>query len=266
MSRMGYTTSMIGFYIKKSFFDGWDHLFSLVLLNLGYVVALAIGFVLPGSLGFPAWASITLGIVSLAAGSVWWSATVFAMKGVSDFGSFHIVDMWAHIKRGLAPGLQVAALLVLGWFVISVGLPFYLSVGGLVGALAAGVIFWCAVIALLALQYYIPLRARLGGGLKKNLRKSFVMFFDNPGFSIFLFLHCALTLVVSFFLAFLLPGFAGIALAQDVALRLRLYKYDWLELNPAAKRRDVPWEALLKEDQELVGKRTLKGMFFPWKE
>ena len=92
------------------------------------------------------------------------------------------------------------------------------------------------------------------------------MFFDNPGFSIFLFLHCAVTFVVSFFLAFLLPGFAGIALTQDVALRLRLYKYDWLEVNPEAKRRDVPWEALLKEDQELVGKRTLKGMFFPWKE
>ncbi|MGA2547404.1 MAG: hypothetical protein ABSF43_12695 [Rectinemataceae bacterium] len=266
MSRIGYTAFMIGFCVKKAFFDGWDNLFSLILLNLGFILALAIGFVLPSSLGFPVWASIALGVLSLAAGSVWWSTTVFAMREVADFRSFHLRDVGANIKQALAPGLQVGALLVLGWFVISVGLPFYFSIGGLLGSLAAGVIFWCAVILLLALQYYIPLRARLGGGLRKNLRKSFVMFFDNPGFSIFLFFSCAATLVISFFLAFLLPGFAGIALSQDVALRLRLYKYDWLEANPKGNRRSIPWDELLVEDKELVGKRTLKGMFFPWKE
>jgi hypothetical protein len=257
---------MIGFFIKKSFFDGWDHLFSLILLNLGFILAVAIGFVLPGSLALPLWATIPIGLLSLAAGSVWWSACVYAMKDIADFKSFHARDILAQVRLGLFPGLQVGALLAVGWLVISVGLPFYLSIGGILGALAAGVIFWCAVILLLSVQYYIPLRARLGGGLRKNLRKSFVMFFDNPGFSVFLFLYCAVTLIISLFLAFLLPGFAGVALAQDVALRLRLYKYDWLEVNPEAKRRDVPWEELLKEDQELVGKRTLKGMFFPWKE
>jgi hypothetical protein len=257
---------MIGFFFKKAFFDGWDHLFSLILVNLGFVAVMAIGFVLPGSISLPVWAAVVLGVLSLAAGSVWWSASVYAMRGIADFGSFHARDIWGYVKQGLVPGLQVGAVLVIGWFVVAVGLPFYLSVGGILGALAAGVIFWCAVILLLAMQYYIPLRARLGGGLRKNLRKCFVMFFDNPGFSIILFLHCAATLAISLFLAFLLPGFAGVALAQDVALRLRMYKYDWLEANPDAKRRDIPWEDLIKEDQELVGKRTLKGMFFPWKE
>lgn len=266
MSRIGYTASMIGFFVKKAFFDGWDNLFSLILINLGFILALAIGFVLPNSIGLPLWASIVLRILSLAAGSVWWSAAVFAMKDVADFKSFHLRDIREPVRRGLVPGLQVGALLVLGWFVVSVGLPFYLSIGGLLGALAAGVVFWCAIIVLLALQYYIPIRARLGGGLRKNLRKSFVLFFDNPGFSIFLFLHCAVTLAISFFLAFLLPGFAGIALSQDVAIKLRLYKYDWLEANPQGNRRSVPWDDLLGEDKELVGKRTLRGMFFPWKE
>jgi hypothetical protein len=266
MSRIGYTAFMVGFCVKKAFFDGWDNLFSLILLNLGFIMALAIGFVLPSSLGFPVWASIALGVLSLAAGSVWWSVTVFAMKDIADFRSFHLRDVGANIKHALAPGLQVGALLALGWIVISIGLPFYFAIGGLLGALAAGVIFWCAVILLLALQFYIPLRARLGGGLRKNLRKSFVMFFDNPGFSIFLFFYCAATLAISFFLAFLLPGFAGVALSQDVALRLRLYKYDWLEANPKGNRRSIPWDDLFVEDKELVGKRTLKGMFFPWKE
>jgi hypothetical protein len=75
-----------------------------------------------------------------------------------------------------------------------------------------------------------------------------------------------ITLVLSVFTAGLLPGLAGIALSADVALRLRLFKYDWLEANPEANRRKVPWDDLLEEDRELVGTRTFKGMFFPWKE
>ncbi len=257
---------MIGFFIKKSFFDGWDHLFSLLLLNLGFIAVASLGFVLPGTLSAPAWLAACLAILALALGSVWWSTCIYALKGVSDFGSFRAGDLLGFAKEALVPGLQVGALLVVGYLVISVGLPFYMSMGGILGALAAGVIFWCAVILLLAMQYYIPLRARLGGGLKKNIRKSFVIFFDNPGFSIFLFIYSLVNLALSLFLAFLVPGFAGLALAGNVALRLRLYKYDWLEVNPEAKRRQVPWDELLVEDRDLVGKRTLKGMFFPWKE
>lgn len=257
---------MIGFFMKKAFFDGWDNLFSILLLNLGFILAIALGFALPGGLALPPWAGIVLGVLALAAGSVWMSACVFATKGIADFGSFRIGEIWANVKLGFVPGLQVGAVLALGWLVVSVGLPFYLSLGGIPGALAAGVLFWCAVIVLLALQYYVPLRSRLGGGLRKNLRKSFVMFFDNPGFSVFLFLYSAVALAVSLFLAFLLPGFAGVCLAQNVALRLRMLKYDWLEAEPGANRRAVPWDDLLEGDKELVGKRTLKGMFFPWKE
>jgi uncharacterized membrane protein YesL len=254
---------MIGFFLKKSFFDGWDHLFSLILLNLGFIAVVALFFFLPLRLGLPFVPALCLGLLPAA---VWLSAAVFALKPISDFGSFHIKDILASLRRGLAPGLQVGALLAIGFVVLSVGLPFYLKLGGILGALAAGVIFWCSVIVALALQYYLPLRSRLGGGLRKNLRKSFLLFFDNPGFSIFLFAYSSVNLVLSFFLAFLVPGVAGLALAGNVALRLRLYKYDWVEEHPEAKRRDVPWDELLTEDRELVGKRTLKGMIFPWKE
>jgi len=257
---------MIGFFIKKSFFDGWDHLFALILLNLGFVAAAAVGIVIPGSLGVPGPVAAALAAVALAAASVWHSACVHALSGVADFGSFHAADLGGCLKRGLAPGLQVGALAVACYFILTVGLPFYLNVGGMLGALAAGVVFWCTLILILALQYYLPLRARLGGGMRKNLRKSFILFFDNPAFSVFLLVYTLANLAISFFLAFLLPGFAGIALAQNVALRERLYKYDWLEAHPEGKRSEIPWDELLAEDQELVGKRTLKGMFFPWKE
>ena len=257
---------MIGFFIKKSFFDGWDHLFTVMLLNLGFIAAAAIGMVLPGAFGLSDPAAGVFIAVSLAAASVWFSTCIYALKDVSDFGSFRLRDLGAHLKHGLLPGLQVGAFAIACYFILSIGLPFYISLGGIIGALAAGVVFWCSIVLILALQYYIPLRARLGGGLRKNLRKSFIVFFDNPGFSLFLFLYGAVNLALSLCLAFLIPGFAGLALAENVALRLRLFKYDWLEEHPGESRRAIPWDELLEEDRELVGKRTLKGMFFPWKE
>ena len=257
---------MLGFFLKKSFFDGWDHLFAILLLNVGFLLSASIGVFVPAWLGAPGWLGFCLAALAMGVGAVWWSACHFALRRVADFGSLSFSDIPAALKEGLVPGLQVAAFLLLGYAVLTVGLPFYLRVGGVLGALAAGVIFWFSVVVVLALQYYLPLRARLGGGLRKNLRKSFVLFFDNPGFSVFLLIYSALNLALSLLLAFLLPGFAGVALAGNVALRLRMYKYDWLEANPGADRRKVPWDELLKEDRDYVGKRTIKGMFFPWKE
>ena len=139
------------------------------------------------------------------------------------------------------------------------------------GAFAAGVLLWGSVFFLLAFQWYLPLRARFGGGLRKNLRKCFVFFFDNALFSVFMFSYSLVGAAISVFLALLVPGFAGMALGLDGALKLRVYKYDWLEAHPElasdrARRRDLPWEELLAEDRELVGKRSFRNMIFPWKD
>ena len=71
---------------------------------------------------------------------------------------------------------------------------------------------------------------------------------------------------VSIFTAFLFPGFGGLLVWHQAAMRLRLYKYDYLEENPGANRKKIPWDGLLVEEKEKVGKRTLRGMIFPWKE
>ncbi|MDP2815141.1 MAG: hypothetical protein Q8O19_00505 [Rectinemataceae bacterium] len=257
---------MLGFFFKKAFFDGWDHLFSLVALNLVFLGVFSLVVVLPMSLGLSGLATLVPVSMAILLLSVWYSACVHTLRRVADYGSVSFRDVPGDLKSGLVPGLQMAAIGIAGWILVSVGLPFYLSNGGLLGVFAAGILFWCALIALLSLQYYIPLRARLGGGFRKNIRKSFIMFFDNAGFSIFLLFYNFITLILSFFLAFMAPGPAGVALSLDVAVRLRMKKYDWLEENPGVKRKEIPWTDLLEEDKELVGPRTLKGMIFPWKD
>ncbi|HTX71291.1 MAG TPA: hypothetical protein VMC79_00560 [Rectinemataceae bacterium] len=257
---------MIGFFFKKTFFDGWDNLFTLVLLNVIFVILAALGLFLPAALRSPFWLEAAFGVIAVGAGAIWWSACVFALREVADFHSIRLPAVVASLRSGALPGIQLGLIFGALWLLLSVGLPFYLTHGGVAGALAAGVLFWFGLVASISLQYYLPIRARFGGGLGKNLRKSFILFFDNPLFSLFLLIYNLVSLLLSGFLAFLAPGPSGVALALDEAVRLRMLKYDWLEQHPEASRRDLPWEELLTEERELVGKRTLKGLIFPWKD
>ena len=99
-------------------------------------------------------------------------------------------------------------------------------------------------------------------------KKSFVIFFDNPGFSFFMFIYTVFLVVVSIAFFMIVPSFCGIVLAHTNGLRWRLYKYDWLEEHPdasPAEKKRIPWKELVAEDRENVGPRTLKNFIFPWK-
>jgi hypothetical protein len=127
-------------------------------------------------------------------------------------------------------------------------------------------LFWFSLAVLLASQYYLALVARLGGGFRKNMKKAFILIFNNVGLTFVLLLYNVVCAAISVFDFFIVPGFAGIALNDADALKLVLKKYDWLEANPSGDRKRIPWDTILEEEKELVGKRSLRGMIFPWKD
>jgi hypothetical protein len=257
---------MIGFLIKKTFFDLWDNLFRIALVNLGFVVSAAIPILLPTVLSdipLLALAAIVLGMFWCV---LYLVATALSVKNLSDYGTFGFADFFANLKEGLPTALLLSLAAGFWLLLASVALPFYAKLGTMVGLFAASLVFWTLVIILMAFQYLLPIRARLNRKAGKILKKSFILFFDNPLFSVFLLLHNLVILALSFFLAFLAPGPAGILLFLDEALRLRLLKYDWLEAHPDADRRHIPWEELLAEDREKTGTRSLRSFIFPWKD
>jgi len=71
---------------------------------------------------------------------------------------------------------------------------------------------------------------------------------------------------ISVFFAYLLPGIMTIFLWLNVGIKLRLYKYDFLEINKGSERKNIPWEELIAKDREMLGRRTLRGLIFPWKD
>jgi len=260
---------MIGFLLKKTLYDLWDNLLRVVLLNLGFLASLAV----PGfAVGLASISPVFMLVAVL--GFLWCfvylSAAALSLKEVSDYGRFGFGDFFANVKAGWKAGLAMGAAAVFLFLMIWAVIPFYLSMGNLVGFLLAAVIFWTFMLCALSLQFFFAVRARLDTRMRKMFKKCFIIFFDNPGFAIFCLIHTAATLILSTFLALLLPGPAGALLFLDEALRLRILKYDWLEANPAtgpaAKRRQIPWDAILIEEREKTGSRTFRSFIFPWKD
>jgi len=257
---------MIGFLIKKTFFDIWDNLFKVALINLGFIISFAIPVFIPPLLK----SSPILSFITLIIGILWCfiylSATAFSLKTVSDYGSFGFIDFFKNFPLALPSGLVTGGLVCVLFLLVTIVIPFYLSMSSIFGLLLAAVIFWTIVIGILALQFFLPIRTRLDTSIPKVFKKCFLIFFDNPFFCLFSFVYCFITLIISAFLALLFPGPAGLLLYLDEALRLRLLKYDFLEKNPDADRKKIPWDALLIEDREKTGTRTLRNFIFPWKD
>ncbi|MDR2096476.1 MAG: hypothetical protein LBP76_13320 [Treponema sp.] len=261
---------MIGFLIKKWFFDLWDNLFKVALINLGFIASIAIPVFIP-----PLLEGIPVLFFAVMAVSILWcfvylAAAALSLKAVSDYSNFGFAEFWANLKAAWLPGICLGAIVFLILILANLIIPFYLGMNSLLGLFLAAVIFWTIVVAVLSFQFFFPIRTRLDTKPAKIIKKSFVFFFDNPGLCVFSLIACIIIMVLSAILALLFPGPGGILLFLDEALRLRLLKYDWLEANPEenvpSRRRKVPWDALLIDDREKTGTRSLKSFIFPWKD
>jgi hypothetical protein len=262
---------MIGFLIKKNFFDLWDNLFRIALINLGFIASVAFPVFIPGLLV----SVVPLSMAAMAAGILWCAvylaAAAYSLGKVSDYSSFGFGDFFQALKTVWPVGIVMGIFVFVIWLLCTMIIPFYLSIGSIVGLLLAALIFWLMALGIVSFQFLFAIRTRLDAKLSKVVKKCFIFFFDNPGFCIFVFIANLICLILSGFLAFLMPGPGGALLFLDEALRLRLLKYDWLEENAAAgqgaaKRPSIPWDALLIDERERTGTRTFKSFIFPWKD
>jgi hypothetical protein len=255
---------MFGFLIKKAFYDLWDNLFKIALINLGFL-ALFLGGIILASLS-DAVPLLSLGIMALCllCCSVYLAAAALCLKALSDYGSFGFADFIHSLAVAWPAGLLLGALCFLGFFLAAMAIPFYFSLGSFAGLLSGCFLFWTMLTAALALQFCLPIRARLDTKPLKIIKKCFLILFDNTLFCILAGAASLVILALSLPLFMLLPGPGGLLLFLDEALRLRLLKYDWLETEPGHKK--IPWDKLLEDEREKTGSRSLKGLIFPWKD
>ena len=257
---------MILFQIKKAFFDMWDNMLAVFMLNFGYVLVVGGALYLPYLLSFNtilSYFGIAFGILAF---NFYTGAASMIARDISDYTTLSFKMFFGYFKEVWKSSLAISVITIIQAFILLIAFPFYFQMGGFLGIAAMSVIFWVSVVWWISSQYFFPIRARLDKDIKKILKKSFMIFFDNTVFSLVLGVGTIATVVISGFTAFLLPGLTSVLIWHQVGFKLRLMKYDYLEENPEADRKKIPWDALLIDDKDRVGHRTLRGMIFPWKE
>ena len=261
---------MIGFLIRKTFYDLWDNMFKIVALNVGFLACVMLPIFLP-MLAAKFVNSLALDLTLLAFGimvcSVYLSAVSYSVRSISDYSNFTFKEFFMNFKHSWLAGLVMGGFVFLVFLIVTVVIPFYFTMEPpAVGLLLTVIIIWTTFFALLSFQYYFSVYIRLGKSIKKSIKKCILISLDNTGLSIFVFLHNIIGLVISAILAFMFPGPVGMLLYIDEALRLRLLKYDWLEANPDENRKKIPWDVLLIEEREKTGTRSFRNLIFPWKD
>jgi hypothetical protein len=255
---------MFGFLIKKSFWDLWDNMGRVLVVNLLFTLLL-MGFIGTSYVAQYSLLFATILLLALVVASFIYLGTAAAyIKEISDFKAPELKSLFQNIKNtwrySLGGGLVFSVVILL----TVLGMRFYSSLGGILGMIGAIFLFWIFVTVILAVLYYFPVMNRLNSTFLKMIKKSFLIFLDNPFLTIGVFFGLIFNMVISIFTVLLIPGPAGALLWLDNNLRLLIYKYDYREENPDAGRK-IPWRALFLEDNEKIGPRTFRNTIFPWK-
>lgn len=267
---------MFGFFLKKNFCDIWDNLLYLILTNIVPVAVIvgsyfavtmssAVNSYLP-NLVFVACSAVLMAVLFA------WGANA---RKIADFNSPKWSLFLSSLRKCFPVGALLGALLAVLALVVRASFMFYLGMflgkGSIIGVLFAAFIGWFFLITVMAMQWFVPLYfLQEDNTFLKNLKKAFIVYFDNAGFSFIMLVHNLILLALTVLTFGLVPGLNGITLSCTNACRLRLYKYDWFDehpeyLNDREKRSDIPWDELIADDKESLGERKISSFIFPWR-
>ena len=261
---------MISFFIKKWFFDLWDNLLPALIMNILFLLPVGAFLILPSIVA-------PVGLFLAFTVSLICQMGTFLLIGVYnrftlDFvigGAFQVSKLKNYFRTSWLPSIVLGAILYGLAIFLQIGIPFYTNFNQIIGLIVTIFMFWLTFFSLMAVQFYWPLNAQIEPSTKKLFKKSFILVFDNPAFSLIMLLGSIVIIAFSLLTLSIFPGITGLILWFQVGLKLRMYKYDYLETVDSTQPRhkiQIPWDSLLAMEREKVGPRSLKGMFFPWKE
>jgi len=260
------TFDMFLFLIKKTFFDFWDNLSAILSINLGYVAILGIAVYVPSHFQQLHILSLLTYFIKFSLFFLYTGAINRMIKQHADFSRASFADFIPYLKASWISSFLFSSF-VLGLFlIVRASLNYLKLVTGFMPALGFGMLFWLIVIFFMILPYFFPFDAISNGNFVTCLKRATLMFMDNVLFSLGLLIGALIISGISTLFVFIIPGIGMLLLWYNVAVRLRLAMYDYLEQNPNTKRWNIPWKEILEDDMERLSSRTLKRLIFPWLE
>src|SRR5271157_2886138 len=99
---------MFGFLIKKAFFDMWDNLFRILIMNLGYIAVLAVFFLLaPLFVSLPG-LFIAIIFVGVALFAVYTGGVSRMCAEIADYRQPGFADFFRFVRESFPSSLLLA--------------------------------------------------------------------------------------------------------------------------------------------------------------
>ena len=216
--------------LKKSFWNVYDHIGLLILLNILFLL----GSILIVTIPF---------------------ATFFLLDVAMMLSDYREPSISVSLRTALGRYFPALLLILFYAFVVlffSFNVYFYLSLSGnlaLPGVLLAGIMLWAMLLCLATAIFAFPLLIRGGIGWRVLLKRSFLLLFDNMvpvGLVAFLIVVVEAVLLISG-VGFLLLGVSIPAVMEATLFREVLKKYE-------ERDEDDSWEE----------RRGFRDLFRPW--
>jgi hypothetical protein len=256
---------MFPFLIRKTFFDLWDHLGVILLINLGYVALFAFAVYASSPLAPLHGVSLLLFVFKLALFFLYTGAVNRMIMLFFEPAGASLSDFMPCLAKSWKASL-VFLMFALGIFLFLTAFYHYLtSLGGVASSVGLLTTFWITVILLMIGPYFFPFESISNENGLVCLKKALLLFVDNMPFSLGLLIGAMVIWGISTFSFFLFPGIGGLLLWYQTAVALRIVKYEALKQHPEADRNELRWEDLLKDDMERYRSRSFKNLIFPWK-
>ncbi len=231
-----YRKATISIINKKAFWNVYDHLGTLILLNL-----LSFVFILT-FVGIPLALSGLFGVT----------------KQIAYYESVEFRDYWSNTKKYFKKAFSLAIFIMIFLFLLAANLYFYYfqiilshtdANMRIIFSIMLGGMVWLCIIFLIFLHYLFPMMVQFGDKFVSLLKKSYFLMLDNIVVSLYLFITSTFWFVLGIYtgiIAFFF-SFSVVSVVCQTALREVLNQY-----QPEA----------LSKDEEVRGFRDL---IRPWR-
>lgn len=258
---------MVGFFFKKSFFDGYDNFLKLILFNFLYA-AITVGGIWSSFFFFsdrPILLFLCFYLTSFLTAFYSFGVNFFLYKW-SCYEKGYLNDCVRQYRGNFKCIVVFSIILFFFLFVIPFTQYLYLSESNPIGFLVTMVLFGFEILFLFVVQFYYPVCYYSELSAKSVINICLAYSFDNIPYSLILAIRSVFDLALTVVSLGIIPGIGGIGLSGMTMVRLLTERYQFLEKNESLSKKDADWNTILASDKVSTGKRTLRNMIFPWKD
>ncbi|MBN2090147.1 hypothetical protein JW964_11050 [candidate division KSB1 bacterium] len=209
-----YRKATISIINKKAFWNVYDHLGTLILLNLLSVV-LILTFI-----GIPYALSGLFGIT----------------KQIAYYEHVEFRDYWSNMKKYFKKAFLLVIFTIIFLFLLAANLYFYYiqiisshtdANMRIIFSLMLGIMVWLSILFLIFLHYLLPMMVQSDDKFVSLLKRSYFLLLDNIAISLYLFLSSIFWFIIGVYtgiIAFFL-SFSVISVVCQTAIREVLNQY-----------------------------------------